>query len=216
MHVNFTEFGSGFKIAMRDLEIRGSGNVLGAQQHGHMDAVGYELYCIMLEEEIRRQKGEVAVINETTIDLDIDAYIPKNYIRSDDTRIDIYSRIAKISNEEEFGEMSDELRDRFGEYGGAVSNLLEVALLKNVAASVGIGEIKQLGSNIVFYFSNADPTVIGFATQAATYFKGRLLVSAGTRPSMNYTRAAEGKAENILANIKIVLQRLYMLQYGEK
>lgn len=213
---DFTEFGSGFKIAMRDLEIRGAGNVLGSQQHGHMDSVGYELYCMMLEDEVRRQKGEATVINETTIDLDVDAYIPKSYIKSEDTRIDIYSRIAKIGNEEEYGEMCDELRDRFGEYGNPVSNLLEVALLKNVASSVGIGEIRQVGSNILFYFINANEKTMYNATRAAGYFKGRLLVSAGARPSVNYVHAAEGKAENILANIKIVLQRLYVLQTEEK
>ncbi len=213
---DFTEFGSGFKIAMRDLEIRGSGNVLGPQQHGHMDAVGYELYCMMLEEEIRRLRGEPSVFKEVVIDLDIDAFIPKTYIKSEDTRIDIYSRIAKISNDDEYGEICDELRDRFGEYANPVSNLLEIAMLKNIAISVGVGEIRQVGSNILFYFSNATDRTIALATAAASYFKGRLLVSAGARPSVNYTNAASGKAEAVLANIKIVLQRLYMLQHEEK
>ena len=213
---DFTEFGSGFKIALRDLEIRGAGNVLGPQQHGHMDSVGYELYCMMLEDEIRRQKGEASVISDVTIDLDIDAFIPKTYIKNNDTRIDIYSRIAKISSEADYNEMEDELRDRFGEYTTAVSNLLEIALLKNVASGVGISEIRQIGTNIVFYFKNAAPETIGMASLAAGYFKGRVLVSAGARPAMTYTRAAEGNAMNTLSNIKIVLHRLNELKNGEK
>ena len=213
---DFTEFGSGFKIALRDLEIRGAGNVLGPEQHGHMDSVGYELYCMMLEDEIRSQKGEASAITDVTVDIEIDAYIPKNYIRNDDTRIDIYSRIAKISSEAEYNEMEDELRDRFGEYSNAVSNLLEIALLKNVASDVGIGEIRQIGSNIVFYFKNASPETIGMASLAAGYFKGRVLVSAGTRPSMTYVRGAQGNALNTLSNIKIVLHRLNELKMNQK
>lgn len=213
---DFTEFGSGFKIALRDLEIRGAGNVLGSQQHGHMDSVGYELYCMMLEDELRKQKGEASVITDVTVDIEIDAFIPKSYIQNDDTRIDIYSRIAKISSEAEYNDMEDELTDRFGEYNTAVSNLLETALLKNIASSVGIGEIRQVGSGIVFYFKNADPETIGLASLAAGYFKGRVLVSAGTRPSMTYTHAAEGNAVNTLSNIKIVLHRLVELKNGEK
>ncbi len=205
---DFTEFGSGFKIAMRDLEIRGSGNVLGAKQHGHMDSVGYELYCMMLEDEIRRQKGESSVLSEVIIDLDIDAYIPDSYIKAEDTRIDIYSRIAKISNAEEYNDMCDELQDRFGEYGGAVSNLIEAAMLKNKAFDAGIGEIRQVGSNIVFYYAAATDANIVSAASAAKAFRGRLLVSAGAKPSVTYVRGAEGKQKDILENIKAVLNEL--------
>ena len=112
----FTEFGSGFKIAMRDLEIRGAGNLLGQQQSGHMESVGYDLYCKMLNEAVLKLKGEQVADNdfETVLDLNVDAYIPSAYIKNEIQKLEIYKRIAGISNEEEYEEMIDELNDRFG------------------------------------------------------------------------------------------------------
>ncbi len=138
----FTELGSGFKIAMRDLEIRGAGNLLGEQQSGHMEAVGYDLYCKMLNEAVKEQRGEtVEEAFETTIDLDLDAYIPATYIRNEFQKLEIYKRIAAIANEEEYEEMADELMDRFGELPKAAQNLLGVALLKAQAHEAGIASI---------------------------------------------------------------------------
>ncbi len=140
----FTELGSGFKIAMRDLEIRGAGNLLGAEQSGHMESVGYDLYCKMLSEAVQEAKGiEVAEDYETTIDMSIDAYLPDSYISNESLKFDTYKRIAAIENDEEYEDMLEELMDRFGEPPKTVQNLLAVASLKATAHKAWITEIKQ-------------------------------------------------------------------------
>ena len=142
----FTELGSGFKIAMRDLEIRGAGNLLGAEQHGHMEAVGYDLYCKMLNEAVKEAKGVKQQESfETTVDLNVDAYIPGGYIPNEFQKLDIYKRIAGIENQEEYEDMLEELMDRFGEPPKAVQNLLAIAALKAMAHRLYVTEVKQLG-----------------------------------------------------------------------
>ena len=113
----YTDLGSGIKIAMRDLEIRGAGNLLGSEQHGHMEAVGYDLYCKMLNMAVKKEKGELEMEEtfETTVDIPISAYIPDSYIRNEEDRMEIYKRIAAVETEEESMDMIDELIDRFGE-----------------------------------------------------------------------------------------------------
>ncbi len=139
----FTELGSGFKIAMRDLEIRGAGNILGSEQHGHMEAVGYDLYCKMLNEAVKNLKGDGEKKNfDTNIDMDVNAFIPSVYIKNEMHKLDIYKRIAGIENEEEYMDMQDELTDRFGVMPKSVENLLQVALLKAVAHRLDILEVK--------------------------------------------------------------------------
>jgi len=138
----FTDLGSGFKIAMRDLEIRGAGNILGAQQHGHMEAVGYDLYCKMLNDAVKTLKGEAPEKDfETTVDMDINAFIPPGYIRNEVQKLDIYKRIAGIENEEEYHDMQDELIDRFGDMPDSVENLLSIAYTKALAHQADIVEI---------------------------------------------------------------------------
>jgi transcription-repair coupling factor (superfamily II helicase) len=147
----FSELGSGFKIAMKDLEIRGAGNLLGEQQHGHMEAVGYDLYCKMLNEAVREVKGEVVEESfDTAIDIDVDAYIPNSYIANEYQKLDIYKRIAAIGNEEEKDEMLDELIDRFGEPPRPVQNLLAIAQIKGDAHRVYLVEIKEKSDNVTF------------------------------------------------------------------
>ena len=161
----FTDLGSGFKIAMRDLEIRGAGNLLGAEQHGHMEAVGYDLYCKMLNESVKELKGETQPEEEfdTVIDLDIDAFIPERYIKNEFQKLDVYKRIATIESEEEYDDMLEELMDRFGEPPKAVQNLLAVANLKAMAHKAWLTEIAQKGDQIrftMFERAKADPAGI--------------------------------------------------------
>lgn len=144
----FTELGSGIKIAMRDLEIRGAGNLLGAQQHGHMEAVGYDLYCKMLNEAVLEAKGirQEEEDFETVVDINIDAFIPNSYISNEFQKLDIYKRIAGIENDQEYEEMIDELMDRFGEPPRSVQNLLAIANIKASAHKAYLTEIKQRGT----------------------------------------------------------------------
>ncbi len=149
----FTDLGSGFKIAMRDLEIRGAGNLLGVRQHGHMEAVGYDLYCKMLNEAVQTLKGvTVAADFATLIDLDVDAYIPDTYIVNEVQKLDIYKRIAGIENSKERDDMKDELLDRFGEIPRAVDNLLRIALIRVAAHGLYMTEIKGKNERIAFTF----------------------------------------------------------------
>lgn len=139
----FTDLGSGFKIAMRDLEIRGAGNLLGKQQHGHMAAVGYDLYCKMLNEAVRRLKGEETEESfNTSVELDVDAYIPPSYIMNEYQKLDIYKRVAGIETQAECEDMKEELLDRFGEIPKSVDNLLRVALIRMQAHRLYITEVK--------------------------------------------------------------------------
>ena len=142
----FSDFGSGFKIAMKDLEIRGAGNVLGKSQHGHMAAVGYDLYCKMLNEAVNDLKGIKNEYSfETNVDLSVDAYIPSTYIKSEYQKLDIYKRIAAIESEEELSDMKDELVDRYGSLSTPAVNLLNIALIKSMAHKIGIMETIEDG-----------------------------------------------------------------------
>ena len=147
----YTDLGSGFKIAMRDLELRGAGNLLGAQQHGHMNAVGYDLYCKMLNEAVKEAKGIHTMEDfETSVDLNVDAYIPDSYISNEFQKLDIYKRIAGIETQQDYDDMLEELLDRFGEPGKAVLNLLAIAKLKAIAHQGYVTEIKQTGKIVRF------------------------------------------------------------------
>jgi transcription-repair coupling factor (superfamily II helicase) len=139
----FSDFGSGFKIAMKDLEIRGAGTVLGRSQHGHMAAVGYDLYCKMLNEAVNDLKGIKNEYSfETNVDLNVDAFIPSTYIKSEYQKLDVYKRIAAIETADELSDMKDELSDRYGSIPGSAVNLLNIALIKSIAHKIGIMEMK--------------------------------------------------------------------------
>ncbi|MBQ2802753.1 MAG: transcription-repair coupling factor, partial [Lachnospiraceae bacterium] len=149
----FTDLGSGFKIAMRDLEIRGAGNLLGVKQHGHMEAVGYDMYCKMLNEAVKNLKGIPTITDFTTvIDLDVDAFIPPAYIVNEVQKLDIYKRIAGIENQKERDDMRDELLDRFGAIPKSVENLLRIALIRVSAHTLFMTEIKGKNERITFTF----------------------------------------------------------------
>ena len=154
----FTEFGAGFKIALRDMEIRGAGNLLGAQQHGHMEAVGYDMYLKLLSEAVSEEKGDAPSVREEEclIDLPVSADIPDSYIRSNAQRLEIYRRIADIRTMEDQLDVYDELIDRFGEPPAAVQGLVEVALMRNMAADLGIREVRQQGNSLILYQKKLD------------------------------------------------------------
>lgn len=181
----YTEFGSGFKIAMRDLEIRGAGDVLGAEQHGHIQTVGYDLYIKLLEEAINEEKGIFKPSKaDCSIDVSVNAFIPESYIESSNIRIDIYKKIAYIENSEERDDLIDELLDRFGDIPQAVSNLIDVSLIRNSAALLGFKSIEQRSELISFYKDDLD---IKICTEIAAEreLRGTIMISAGAKPHIS-------------------------------
>ena len=194
---NFTELGSGYRIAMRDLEIRGAGNLLGAQQSGHMASVGYDMYCKLLNEAVMHEKfGDSGMETwETSIDLDMNAHIPDTYIKNEIYRLDMYKRIASIENEAVMKDLEDEILDRYGDLPGAVSNLLRIALLKAKAHDCYITAVtqKDMGASLKLY-EKAKLDVAQLA-QLKEKFDGRLRLIPSKTPYFSYTFAApRGKA----------------------
>ena len=189
----FTDLGSGFKIAMRDLEIRGAGNLLGAEQSGHMESVGYDLYCKMLNESVKELKGETQPEEEfdTVIDLDIDAFIPERYIKNEFQKLDVYKRIAEIETEPERDDMVDELIDRFGEPPQSVCNLLEIALLKAKAHDAYITAIVEKANQIrITMFPQAKVATDKIPDLLAAY-QGKLRFVPETTPYFVYQQKEE-------------------------
>lgn len=209
----FTELGSGFKIAMRDLEIRGAGNLLGAQQSGHMEAVGYDLYCKMLNEAVKELKNEDTAVPkfETAIDIDIDAYIPPRYIASEFQKLDIYKRIASLENEEECDEMLEELIDRFGEPPRSVTNLLAVAQIKALAASVFVTEISQKGDTIkLVLFERAEINPANIPRLLEKY-RNTLKFTVDTNPYFVYTPVKTKERPDTISVVKNILNDIKTL-----
>ena len=178
----YAEFGSGFKIAMRDLEIRGAGNLLGPEQSGFLMSVGYDLYLKLLEDAVLEEKGDKpARLPECTADLTVAASIPDQYVPSPEQRMDLYRRIARIRTEEDADDMTDELIDRFGDPPRPVNNLISVALLRGQAAACGVTDISQKGGSLILTLSRCSLEVI---SALAGSFAGRLLFSPGDRPTV--------------------------------
>ncbi len=195
----YTELGSGFKIAMRDLEIRGAGNLLGAEQHGHMEAVGYDLYCKMLNEAVKEAKGTaVAERFDTSIDITVDAYIPMGYIPNEFQKLDIYKRIASIDNEEEAEEITEELIDRFGDLPKPVENLLLVARLKTLAHAVYFTEISQKGERLCFRFYERAKLDVAKIPELIGRYEGRLKFLPDAKvPRLEYILYANSRDKNV-------------------
>ena len=147
----FTQFGSGFRIAMRDLEIRGAGSILGGQQHGQMEQVGYEMYLKMLNEAIAEEKGEPVKAPACTVDIQVEAHIPEDYISSMTSRLEIYRRIALVETDADRTDLIDELIDRFGDPPKSLLNLIGASLLRNTAGRLGITEITQKRGALFFF-----------------------------------------------------------------
>ena len=180
----FTEFGSGFRVAMRDLEIRGAGNLLGAEQSGHMMDVGYDMYLKLLEEAVLEEKGEKPPVRtECAADLSVTANIPEKYVPSAEQRMDLYRRIALIRTEADADDLTDELIDRFGDPPSAVNALIHVALLRGEAGRAGISDISQKGNMLYFKVENFDMETLS-ALYAQKEFKNRVKLEAGREPRL--------------------------------
>ena len=158
---DFAEFGSGFKIAMRDLEIRGAGNLLGAEQSGHMMSVGYDMYLKLLDEAVLEEKGEAPKVPECTADLNVTANVDKEYVARGEERMDLYRRMAAIRTQEDADDLLDEIVDRYGEPPKGVLNLIDIALLRASAMTLGIKDIKQKAGDLLFVLTNLDFNAVG-------------------------------------------------------
>lgn len=206
----FTEFGSGFKIAMRDLELRGAGNVLGAEQSGQMEAIGYDLYVKILEEAVDELKGRPKMPKrECTVDMAVNAFIPEDYISSSQMRIDVYRKIACIESEEERDDLLDELLDRFGDIPPSLWNLVRISLIRNSACACGINLIEQKRGLVAFFQENIDVRACTILASEPKY-RGRMLLSLGGKPHFAYRPNANedvlDTVSEILENFKNLLQ----------
>ena len=184
----FTELGSGIKIAMRDLEIRGAGNVLGAEQHGHMEAVGYDLYCKMLNQAVLALKGETLEEDsyDTVVECDIDAYIPGRYIKNEYQKLDIYKRISAIETEEEYMDMQDELMDRFGDIPRSVENLLKIASIRALAHQAYVTEVVINRQEVRLTMYQKAKLQVDKIPDMVRSYKGDLKLVPGDVPSFHY------------------------------
>ena len=216
----FTDLGSGIKIAMRDLEIRGAGNLLGEAQSGHMEAVGYDLYCKMLNEAVRQLKGgEEEEIFNTSVDLNIDAYIPESYIKNEYQKLDIYKRIAAIENEEEMDDMTEELLDRFGDIPKKVQQLLHIAALKGLAHEAYVTAVEQKGDTFkLTLYGRAKIDVQKIPALLASY-RNTLTFRAEETPYFLYRklgRSGKETGESVLDTVRKVLEDIRKLKIENK
>lgn len=193
---DYTELGAGFKIALRDLEVRGAGNLLGAEQHGHLEAIGYDLYCRMLEEAIREIKGQKPAVKvQTVIELDVDAFIPSSYISDEGLRLDMYRRVAAISSFPDYQDVLDEWFDRFGDPPLPALTLADIAYIRCSASRLGLKRIGQHNDNLVMRYHPSVQPDMGILSELMHQpaYKGKLLFNAGTRPYLVYRKAAQNR-----------------------
>lgn len=178
---DFTEFGAGFKVAMRDLEIRGAGNILGAEQHGNMASVGYEMYMHLLDEAILEEKGEKRKPKpaECTVDFNVNAYIPEDYVRGSSHRLEAYKKISLIRNDEDLMDVNDEFLDRYGPMPDPVSSLINISFLRAIASSCNLSRVEYKNRTLIFYPENID---VRAWSELCAQNNGKLLLSLGGKP----------------------------------
>lgn len=199
----YTEFGSGFRIAMRDLEIRGAGSLLGAKQHGQLEAVGYDMYMRMLKEAINEQNGAATVSeNECTVDIAVAAHIPEDYIPALSQRLGMYRRIASITTKDDILDVTDELCDRFGEPPAPVMGLIKIAYLRSVAACLGVTEISERNGMLLLFVKEISSDTVG---KMAAAFGKNFFLSAGNRP---YISVKPEKGEDTLKTLERITNTL--------
>lgn len=209
----FTELGSGFKIALKDLEIRGAGNMMGSSQHGHMAAIGYDLYCRMLEDTVKLIKGEIHKEPvETTVELKVDAYIPDNYIKNEVQKIEVYKKIAAINSYEDVLDVKEELEDRFSSIPTSLQNLMDIAYIRSMGKVLGIEEIKEAKGEVAFTFESKDRVDQNVMKGLLKKYSRKIVLKMNKKPGFGY-RLKDVKRENILNDIKEIVE--YMLQIYE-
>ncbi|MBE7012188.1 MAG: transcription-repair coupling factor [Ruminococcaceae bacterium] len=205
----FTEFGSGFKIALRDLEIRGMGNLIGAAQSGHMEAVGYEMYCRMLDSAIKSHKGIISdEQTETLIDIPIDGYIPERYIPAHSQRLSVYKRIAAIETPEDLMDMQDELCDRYGQMPPSVENLLEISLIRKMASDKKFTEVSVKENKLKLYFDAENPPNLDNAITLALDNPLDIAIRNGKRPHIEFALDFDGNHKKYTNIIKKTIEKL--------
>jgi len=211
----FTEFGSGFKIAMRDLQLRGAGNLLGPQQHGHIDSVGYDMYCKLLAEAVNELRG-IPVTKEDeeiSIDVNVSAYIDNDYIGDENQKIDMYKKIASINDEQDVIDAEDELMDRYGEIPQPVKNLLQIAYIKSLAKACGFSSVQEKNDTVIFQYSESKNINFEVLGKLMDKYRRKLLFTASNRPYITF-KTTGVKGEELLEIIKILLQDVKKLQEG--
>ena len=202
----FTDLGSGFKIAMRDLEIRGAGNVLGEDQSGHMEAVGYDLYCKMLNQAVAEMKGDAAkVVIDTIMDVSLDAFIPATYVKNEYQKLELYKRIAGIETADDYEDFVDELIDRYGELPEPATNLLNISLLKHQASNAYITKIRQNNGELqVNIYQNA-PVDLTKMEDLIRSYKGKVRLVPEKDPCLVY-RCGHLKPDEIVPVISKMVE----------
>ena len=201
----FTEFGSGFKIAMRDLEIRGAGSLLGEIQHGHMEQVGYDMYCKLLDEVVKEIKGEEVIEEiDVQIDLNVSSYIPDEYIENPSQKIEIYQNIALCRTEEDIQNVTDEVLDRYGSMPKEIENLLEVARIKMLAREAYVLKINQKQENVVFHFEK-ERFNVECIDKLMKIYRNRIKFSPATEPYITFKLH---DVKNLLVEIQEFLKQL--------
>ena len=202
---DFTELGSGFKIAMRDLEIRGAGNMMGGAQHGHMAAVGYDLYCRMLEETVKKIRGDIEMEPiETSVEIKIDAYIPSTYIEDESQKIEIYKKIAAIDCNEDMLDIQEEIEDRFSDIPSSVVSLMNIAYLRCISSKVGIIEIKEVKEEIILQFDSSERINQKLVKALISKYNRSIVFKLGNKPAFAYKLKNLSKEEMLANLIEIV------------
>jgi transcription-repair coupling factor (mfd) len=208
----FTEFGSGFKIAMRDLEIRGAGNLLGPEQHGHMETVGYDMYCRLMEEAVRELKGEAEEQPvEASIDLNINAFIDSSFIGDESQKIEVYKRIAAIKDIQDKYDIEEEIEDRFGDIPAELENLIQIAWIKARASNIGITSISQKGDMVNVYFGNTGVLKPDVIVKLMDKYKKTIGFNASKVPCFT-VKGTGAKGPEILKLLQDILETIYSLQ----
>jgi transcription-repair coupling factor (superfamily II helicase) len=206
----FTELGSGFRIALRDLEIRGAGNILGPEQHGFIATIGFELYCKLLEESVKELRGElVSLPPEPVIDLTVDAYVPDSYVPDSQQKVEIYKKVVTLRNQKDVQELEEEIEDRFGDLPQAVRNLLSVARIKDFARNLGVSAIAVERDGVVLKLHTGLTIPRDVANHLTRRFRGRLVVLPSR--ANNVKLRSRGLTDpQLLAFIEEVLNEMYL------